>query len=35
MKFRNLLLFTITLLLVLVSANEITPELITAFKVDR
>ena len=26
MKFRNLLLFTITLLLVLVSANEITPE---------
>lgn len=35
MKFRNLLLFTITLLLVLVSANEIPPELITAFKVDR
>ncbi|MDC3214853.1 lytic transglycosylase domain-containing protein [Flavobacteriaceae bacterium] len=35
MKFRNLLLLTITLLLVLVSANEITPELITAFKVDR
>jgi membrane-bound lytic murein transglycosylase D len=35
MKFRNLLLITITLLLVLVSANEITPELITAFKVDR
>ncbi|MDB4285121.1 lytic transglycosylase domain-containing protein [Flavobacteriaceae bacterium] len=35
MKFRNLLLFIITLLLVLVSANEITPELITAFKVDR
>lgn len=35
MKFRNLLLFTITLILVLVSANEITPELITAFKVDR
>ena len=35
MKNRNLLLLAIAFLLGLSSANEITPELLTAFKADR